>query len=55
MAGKLDDIDQEIEKELRNLSLDELSTGDDDSVADVDQTLPNSPTKDDVSFLTDYV
>ena len=50
MAGKLDNIDKEIERELRDLSLDELSTSDADSVADVDQSLPSSPAKDNVSL-----
>ena len=50
MAEKLDNIDREIERELHNLSLDELSTSDADSIADVDQSLPNSPAKDNVSF-----
>jgi len=51
MAGKFDDIDKEIEQELNNLSLDELSTSDADSIADADQIFPNSPPKDSVSFL----
>lgn len=50
MAEKLDDIDKQIERELHNLSLDELSTSDADSVIDIDQSLPNSPTKGNVSF-----
>ena len=46
MAEKLDDIDKEIDRELHNLSVDELSTSDADSVADVEHaSLPNSPTK----------
>ena len=49
MAEKLDNIDKEIERELHNLSLDELSS-DADSVPDVDQSLPNSPAKDNVSL-----
>ena len=48
MAEKLDDIDKQIDRELYNLSLDEQSTSDADSVAD--QSLPNSPTKDNVSL-----
>ena len=50
MAEKLDNIDKEIETELRDLSLDELSTSDADSVADADQSLPSSPAKDRVSL-----
>ena len=53
MAEKLDDIDRQIERELHNLSLDELSTSDADSVAD--QSLSNSPTKDSVSFQQMYL
>ena len=53
MAEKLDDIDKQIERELHNLSLDELSTSDADSVAD--QSLSNSPTKDNVSFQQMYL
>ena len=49
MAEKLDSIDREIERELHNLSLDELSTSDADSEADVDQSLQNSPAEDNVS------
>lgn len=51
MAAKLNDIDKQIEAELQNLSLDELSTSDADSVAEADQSLPNSPTKDNVSSM----
>ena len=51
MAEKLDNLDVEIERELQNLSLDELSTSDVDSVADVGHSLPNSPAKDSVSLL----
>lgn len=45
MAEKLDNIDKEIERELHDLSLDELSTSD----TDADHSLPSSPAKDNVS------